>query len=51
MPRTFILTWVCTWHVGSTWYTSELQVVSKVVAIDIYVSVPPWHQRMYSGLK
>jgi len=50
IPRTFILNSKFTWHMGSTCYTSDLQVVTKVVAIDIYASVPPWHQRMYPGL-
>ena len=36
-----------TWHMGSTWYTSDLHLVT----IDTYTFVPPWHQGMYPSIE
>jgi len=39
----FILTLMCTGHVGSRWYTPDF----RVVTIDIYAFIPPLQQSLY----
>jgi hypothetical protein len=42
-----ILTANCKWHLGSSWYTPDL----NIVTINIQTFVPPCHQGLHPGLE